>query len=418
MKKLLVTLMCVLMIVAMMPTMVFAASTPVTTAADFKAAVEAGGDVVLGADIDLGTSTVYINKNINIDGGDYTVTSAAGKLFRINDTGSDRTAEATEVVIKNLKVVNTASNGRIVDTRNGQVEVTLEKVDFKANGGGNPQPITIGGSENGTIVNVKDSKIETTGYAVIAFVKNTLTVDNSDLTGYAALYYKAGSDNSVATVKNGSVLSSKNNLVGASNTFATVVVETADNVKIDIIDSVVKADATGTCSQVAFGFKPLFPDDWDYENGDVEALKTENPELFADNNTVTVSGGSSIEVKSNDGVKAIVESDLTENKVVVKGGEVKVVEGDKAQIVPDELFDSNAKTNVKADGTKVVVCETHDYVNGVCKVCETKEPVETPKAEVPKTEVPKTADTNTMMPWLAVMAVTAVGAVALKRKEN
>ena len=32
---------------------------------------------------------------------------------------------------------------------------------------------------------------------------------------------------------------------------------------------------------------------------------------------------------------------------------VKVVEGDKAQIVPDELFDSNAKTNVKADGTKV-----------------------------------------------------------------
>lgn len=405
--------MCVLMVVAMMPTMVFAASpTVVTNKVELEQAIVAGGDIVLANDIDLGTSTVYINKNVNIDGGNYTVTSAATKLFRINDTGAG-TAEATNVVMKNLKVVNTASNGRIVDTRNGQVTVTLEKVDFKANGSGNPQPITIGGSENGTIVNVKDSKIETTGYAVIAFVKNTLTVDNSDLTGYAALYYKAGSDNSVATVKNGSVLSSKNNLVGASNTFATVVVETADNVKIDIIDSDVKADSTGTCSQVAFGFKPLFPDNWDYENGDVEALKTANPELFANNNTVTVSGESLIEVKSNDGVKSGVESDVTENKVVVKGGEVKVVEGDKAQTVPEELFDANVKTNVKADGTKVVVCETHDYVNGVCKVCETKEPVETPKAEVPKT-----ADIADLMPWLAVMAVTAVGAVALKRKEN
>ena len=33
-------------------------------------------------------------------------------------------------------------------------------------------------------------------------------------------------------------------------------------------------------------------------------------------------------------------------------------------------------------------------------------------------ETPKTGDANAMMPWLAVMAVTAVGAVALKRKEN
>ena len=45
-------------------------------------------------------------------------------------------------------------------------------------------------------------------------------------------------------------------------------------------------------------------------------------------------------------------------------------------------------------------------------------PEDKPSIETTETEAPKTGDTNTMMPWIAIMAVAAAGAVVFKKKEN
>jgi len=68
MKKLLVTLMCIIMVVAMVPTMAFAA-TEVADETAFRNAVAAGGEITLTGDITL-TSAITIDKDtiLNLNG--------------------------------------------------------------------------------------------------------------------------------------------------------------------------------------------------------------------------------------------------------------------------------------------------------------------------------------------------------------
>jgi len=56
-------------------------------------------------------------------------------------------------------------------------------------------------------------------------------------------------------------------------------------------------------------------------------------------------------------------------------------------------------------------CKKHTYVNNVYSICNEALAYE-------DKETPKTGDATTMMPWLAVMAAAAVGAVAFKKREN
>ena len=87
---------------------------------------------------------------------------------------------------------------RCVDTRTN-VNLNLENVTLSADKYhstyGNPQPLTIGGSTNGTIVTLTNVNIDagTTGYGIISFVKTTLTAAESEISGYSALYVKPGS---------------------------------------------------------------------------------------------------------------------------------------------------------------------------------------------------------------------------------
>ena len=42
---------------------------------------------------------------------------------------------------------------------------------------------------------------------------------------------------------------------------------------------------------------------------------------------------------------------------------------------------ADVETNVKADGSVIVVCDEHDYVDGICSVCEMEEPQQDPNKD-------------------------------------
>lgn len=157
---------------------------PVSNAGDLSTAVNNGGNVVLLDDITL-SERISINAPTYLNLNNKTVTANCKKAFEVY-------ADAT---IYYGKIV---SQQRCVDTR-AAVKLTLYDLDLESkdyySAHGNQQPLTIGGSENGTIVNMHKVNIDagTTGYGIISFVKTTLTAAESEISGYSALYVKSGS---------------------------------------------------------------------------------------------------------------------------------------------------------------------------------------------------------------------------------
>ncbi len=149
-----------------------------------------GDTILLLGDVTI-DELIKIEKNVTLDLGGHTVTSTSKKAFEVY---ADATIENGTIVAAN----------RCVDTREA-VELTLDGVKLIANkyttAYGNPQPLTIGGSENGTVVNMNNVSIDagTTGYGIITFVKTELNANDSEISGYSALYVKPGSEGSSFT---------------------------------------------------------------------------------------------------------------------------------------------------------------------------------------------------------------------------
>jgi len=174
-------------------------------------AVADGGSYTLTESVDLGSTVLKINKGITLDLGDNTITGEV----EIHTTAS--------VTIKNGSITNAAAQGRCIDTRVG-ANLTINDVVLTTTSSANNQPLTIGADGDFSVkVTVKDSTINagTAGYAIINFHKTELTIDHSSLNGYAAIYMKDGSNGSVVTIKNDSVLSSVGHS-GPSNAFGTI----------------------------------------------------------------------------------------------------------------------------------------------------------------------------------------------------
>ena len=178
-----------------------------------------GGELKLLSDVTV-NKTIAINNEITIDLNGKKVTSTAQKAFEIykNATIQNGTIEAAQ---------------RCVDTRKA-VNLTLTKVTLIATKYtyGNPQPLTIGGSQNGTVATLTDVSISTkNGYGIIAFVKTELTATNTTIAGYNSLYTKAGSEGSTFTFIN-SILEIDNTANDVSgNSFAAIVMGT-DSIKV------------------------------------------------------------------------------------------------------------------------------------------------------------------------------------------
>ena len=222
-KKILAGLMTLALVFSAMPANVFAeeannieTDNVIDTKEELKEALLAGGTIVLGGNIETDEVLSVSVDGTVIDGqGTYAVTGLERKTFEVY----------ADAEFKDVEVLNTAYNGRCVDTRDA-VELTLTNVELTATNG-NTQPLTIGGYENGTTVTMSATTIEAgeSGYGIISFVKTEMTIsDGSSVNGYGALYMKEGSEESVVTVA-GSTLSTKNVHSGESNAFGTIITE-------------------------------------------------------------------------------------------------------------------------------------------------------------------------------------------------
>ena len=155
------------------------------------AAAEAGAVVTLMKDVTL-TDMIQVEKPMTINLGkdsnnNKTVTATCKKAFEIY---ADVTFQYGKIVAVN----------RCVDTRTN-VKLTLNDVDLVADNYTaeyeNPQPLTIGGSDDGTVVTLSYVNISARdGYGIIAFVKTTLNASHTKVNGYNALYAKPGSEGS------------------------------------------------------------------------------------------------------------------------------------------------------------------------------------------------------------------------------
>ncbi len=195
-----------------------------TSFAEAYEAAVAGDTITLLADVNA-NALLALDKAITLDLNNFAYTSTAAKAIEVY-------ADAT---IKNGTVTG---KDRAVDTRVA-VTLNLENVALTVTGSGNTQPLTVGGSENGTVINVTDSTITANkiGYGIITFVESDINIVNSDVTGYAALYFKAGSANSVATVDADSTLTAYSN---PGYLFGAIVLED-DNITVTV-DGAINAD--------------------------------------------------------------------------------------------------------------------------------------------------------------------------------
>lgn len=166
MKKRLISVMLVIaMVLSVVPATVFAADSTVDTWADLKSAIEAGGNVTLGANITVDTETITIpdgtSATLNMNGNKITATDskASGnyELFHIYGelkvTGNgtieltaehDRDWNAMSVIFHNHGGVLTIENG--VFTHLGGTDMA-----FVVNNSANYQPDTTANINGGTL---------------------------------------------------------------------------------------------------------------------------------------------------------------------------------------------------------------------------------------------------------------------------
>ena len=164
---------------------------------------------------------------------------------------------------------------------------------------GNPQPLTIGGSENGTKVTMTNVTISAeAGYGIITFVKTDLTATNSTIGGYNALYVKPGSENSTFNFVDCDLSGSTASNDVEGNSFSTIAVR-ADDVTVNV-------DANSTVSAAgkycwAISMESTFTNEKGITGSTVIVAGTINGKIVnsvdTENNTVSVKAEYADELK-------------------------------------------------------------------------------------------------------------------------
>lgn len=199
-------------------------------------------------------STVAVTRSVTIiNGGDYKITtkSSVKKSFVIENT----TDEYINVKFEGVTITNATPEGRCIDTRNDKINLTLSGVKLQTTSAQNNQALTLGGDEKTgdlkvEMINSSATSAGVAGYGIITFVPAHLTIKNSSVTGYAALYVKPGSAGLKVDVIN-STLEGVNNHTGSSDSFGTIIVEDS-NVTINVNkNSTIKS--TGKGQQLILG---------------------------------------------------------------------------------------------------------------------------------------------------------------------
>lgn len=211
------------------------------TITDAITAAQDGETIVLITNIEI-SEKVVIEKAITLDLNGYTITATSQKAIEVyaNTTIKNGTIKAVQ---------------RCVDTRTA-VELTLDSVtliaDEYTSNYGNPQPLTIGGYDNGTVVTLNNVKMSAKdGYCIISFVETDLIATNCELVGYSALYVKPGSEGSVFNFVACDLTGDLTDNDVAGNSMSVIAVQTNDvTINLDA-DSTITASGNNSC---AFSF--------------------------------------------------------------------------------------------------------------------------------------------------------------------
>ena len=197
-----------------------------TSFADAIAALNTTDELVLLEDITLTETVVLDTKSVTINLNGHTVTANCRKAFEV----------WASTVIKNGAI---HAENRCVDTRR-DVSLTLEELNLKATSmkHGNPQPITIGGYDNGTIVDMSNVTVEFAencpGYSIISFVKTNLTATECQFTNvYNVLYAREDNASGSEFTFNNCHMYANSPAYADSNWFALIVIR-ANNVAVNV----------------------------------------------------------------------------------------------------------------------------------------------------------------------------------------
>lgn len=487
MKKAWSILLCAAFLLSLVTVTAFAESaneakignTPYATLADAVAAANEDTDVdtiELLKDVTVTASGNYaltITQPVIIDGGEsqFAITTGTKSLFGVH-------ADAT---FKNLKLSSTNASGRCINTRVGGITVLVENCELKTTGNSYTQVILVGGdagntdAENRVSLTVKKStvNVENHGYGIAVFNPTDLTIENSSVSGYAAVYmqgpnYSVGSKGSVLKVV-ASQLSSVNNFPKAdgSNSFATIAIQDKDVQVIVDKDSTISASVTGGADQSLIDMSDVMT------NG-------VNTNEAVTGTQIVVKSGAKLDASSTGEGKAVIVSgyvvvkddqgDIVNSNTVVlpvdyaeqmgKDGEgymCAIIDGqlyvlspleDKEQVVghTHQMTKVPAKPACTEDGNEeyylcshstcanlffadekgdlvlikepVIKKQGHNYEEGKCTACggadpDYKVPVtdgdETDKTEQPDKEVPHTGDSFPLALCLVLMILSAAG---------
>lgn len=194
-----------------------------TTLAEAETKATSGETIELLEDITL-TELVKLDvPNLVLNLKDHTVKANCKKAFEVY----------ANTTIKNGTII---AEQRCVDTRTN-VSLTLETLSLEATSlkYGNPQPITIGGSDHGTNVEMNNVKINAPlGYGIISFVKTSLTATNCNINAYGALYVKENNaSNSEFTLTNCNLQALPPASSDPTNNFALIAIR-ANNVTVNV----------------------------------------------------------------------------------------------------------------------------------------------------------------------------------------
>ena len=259
-----------------------------------RATNDSNATIVLVRDIEV-SETQWIEGNVTLDLNNKTVSCTADRFFRILNEGT----EVINVTIKNGKLLNTANGGRCVETRSGNIALTLEDVELEATNGTWPQPLTIGGSGENITVNINESSIKANyvGYGITTFNPVALNVTNTTIDAWAALNLReplssVGSNGSEINVT-GSTFICKNITNGESNAFAAIKVAD-DGIDLNI-------DSTSTITVEALGDQP---------QGIIDLSCSNNPTI--DNCNVTIAA----EINANGNPLILPENSIGNNTVI------------------------------------------------------------------------------------------------------
>lgn len=346
-------------------------------------AAPAGATIALLTDIDIPSTTVNgtnlslaIDKALTLDGQNHVLTVHGRGIYL---TGGGDEAHSANFAVKNISITNPDDYGRTVSARNGYKTLQFEAAQLSATGAGNTQVFTLGGNTPQTTTVTFDGcaiTASTAGYGIITFNPINLTLADTDVSGYAALYMKGpdssvGSSNSTVTIENGSFLTSKG-IAGPTDRFGTIVLQQCENIDIKVTNSTVEAQSNNAAggeaapqSVVMYSINPV-----------------DDPAARSSNNSVTFGEGAKVNALGTN-------SSLT----TVNGNENHLNATDGTYILKGAVYDVPDQS-ASASPTKISVTGGHwnkdmsAYVPEGYKASNTGDDADAPYAVTPETTEP------------------------------